>query len=1232
MRISPHKTEGKIIEKDLLSNSTSWQEYHEAKHLFRTLKSVRMQENTELERPVAPGKATYKNLATRLLLATSYSPIASMAGNITAQRHYSRDISFQSIDGGFFSENGGPLAYQGAGAAALPNKTVDSFLRNSAIAGKNKARRVVRSAEENESPYLPPTASAFKSLTSYLIHNSLIKRESIETPLAVINALRTASINDKGLEKIAKHLLRFSGLFGSKKNEKLTTAHQQKILTAWISSYMFNMRTERFLVEKFIELSKKKFLEKDVSLRNFIFYLSHIVKEKIMESPNFIHDTNSITTYNFIIHSVLYPIMPTLLYAHIDELVVKYPTGSLEWGYLHAGLSFAMSINLLHFQIPTKELPSLGIMLESMLREGLADLSLVRFFVMPAMLYYVKKRLDKGMDVNIDDIIGQKGVRESVFKEYFSACDEFNAIKDPIIYLSQALQSFHSRSAMAEKLININCKLQIKPKLPYFDTYQYNNYEEKCSDNSNNTTDKFQPHLNLETLFIKQNTDIVDTFLNIDRAVIYDSLTGIDINEVDFLSLSKIILLRVVFEPRVAPQSPLAHFSKGYDNLAIKENVNVFLAKQGNSSRVYALIKEKGEYRFNRIDDHLSLYFQLMKYFRPTFEEQGNIKLKLFDARVKPLKEVNDSLTMLANSVAQIHRDKLLNHLNARDDANTVDETASELFSSFIPFYNCNPQVHWTKDGNPQTTCYLNIAGLSPIAAKGSNKINPVSINKNNTVKASDEVASGLAARESLRAAIENGTLTLHRFAVLPAGVINSLAMSKLSIEFFRVFDPGLEIIGHLSGSILKQVTDSITIVRRVHPILDNILEELKGKNIKPHFNPPAHYIMAHLPALGLEIPVVKLGGDTLHGKEIYLRINPENNDIFSRKYLMDADKTLIPIPIPQGKGLRNLRPQGLGGAGERVMLENWFLHKRDIFWKKDYSDLEIVLPTDYDHCKIEHSNNSYDATVKNLEQPETTEKYLPPQFSIGPRDERVSEKKICPEYGISSPSEAIDLDEYAKAYAKLNNRQKEVIHRWTLTDSDVGLNWKLMVGETLNPEEQEIYDSLLKLSQADFSRQRGSYFHTAEYENSHCAWFCNIREGDIVTNYPQFMITTAYNNFARSCVKQATENSKRKRPYSSITYRIDNANKCTPILPLNFSDVKSPTDYFYPPQSYFLVKGVNGASEEIETTFRKWSVGVVLEELTEIPYSAKNLFTGDTYIYNSSRRYYTYNNLYILE
>ncbi|WP_413741538.1 hypothetical protein ACL2XO_22185 [Sodalis sp. RH15] len=908
MHLLSHINYGISIEKELLSNSTNSQEYFDTKALFDSLKSISRHDRLQLNKPAKNNKSSLKDFALRLLLATGYSPVSNLASNITSKNNLpiipglqcnTNISSFGSKHTIKCSEHILPVMPAG-------NNTNNKF--DYGLMEEHNVRRIIRSPEQSQSMHSPPNRSALEGLTSLLISESHITSKELESTYNVIKALdEFLSKNNDAFKKVTQSLLKSSGLFGYKDQELLTQCHQQKIMAAWINSFVFNDNIEKFIVSEFMTLTKKNH-GKAVYTRDFANHLSKGVENLLQKNPSEYMDVNQDNPPKVIFDRLLNPLMPTFFQGKVNTSAMAYSVGSIEWGFFHVGLGLAMSADINLETLSANDISSLGIILEALLKEGITAPNLIKLFMIPAMLYHVKYCHDNNISTDVEDIFWENRIRQHILAQYFSACDRYHAAKDPVACLTQRLDTYQSLADLVDALHNLNSNILIKPQEYYFSYYEYDVFGDVLTEEINETKIGNWHTPDPYSLFERQSVEIADTFADVDKNVIRDAFNGMHKKETQFLNAAMVTLSRVSLEynydsERMQSEERFCQI----EELDIRKDVDVFSATIGDEERMYALMKEKEEYQIRRITSSITSYYDYLSYFKPELDTDS-IKLTFSQDSNEILKDTHDSLQVLAGKLSQIHRNKMLQYLNAYGYDNRASFEKKTFFPTIVPFYICNKDDQAAKQDTKNSSCSIDFAALSSIAGKSDLDLRTPIKTKYDSRTASGGMASGLAARQSFVMAMKQGPSSLVKTIELPAShELNPIALSKLGVEYLLMFDPGLEINSGLSEVMFKQIAEGVAVASRSLPSLQRLHAAFVAKKIDPAGNQLVkQYEMAHLPSMELEVPVVKVGGDTFHSKDIYLRLNPENNDIYSQKYTLAEDKTLIPVPMPQGEKLHN--------------------------------------------------------------------------------------------------------------------------------------------------------------------------------------------------------------------------------------------------------------------------------------------------------------------------------------
>lgn len=232
------------------------------------------------------------------------------------------------------------------------------------------------------------------------------------------------------------------------------------------------------------------------------------------------------------------------------------------------------------------------------------------------------------------------------------------------------------------------------------------------------------------------------------------------------------------------------------------------------------------------------------------------------------------------------------------------------------------------------------------------------------------------------------------------------------------------------------------------------------------------------------------------------------------------------------------------------------------------------------------------------------------------------------------------NVKNYKKAIQSLVPKEKNALKTWTrknvqhkldYSDSTPGMiggiqipiNKKLLKGIPLQQKEKTTYRNMIQaMTSKKLPRIQGNFIRESGYTNyTYNPWLEDaIEVNDYVTNAPAFMsvTTNTYNALSEIIDANYIEN----RLDSLIFYKVENATKPVPLLPL--VPAKSPLkdQYVYPPNTLFKVNSLAFATPSKNEAFyannaihRPKRVAVVLTEVDDDEAkkitSAKNLFTG---------------------
>ncbi|XBS70213.1 hypothetical protein ABK905_02725 [Acerihabitans sp. KWT182] len=192
------------------------------------------------------------------------------------------------------------------------------------------------------------------------------------------------------------------------KQGQLSVEWQFGVVRRWLNALVFENSLSEFVGRLIVQAVKDNACHDQQPLELTLEMLNTSVLAKIgipdSKELNAVGDTHALNnaTINAIRHEILFVELPALA---LDPTATdKYPiyVGTVDWGYLHAGLMMAgrTGKDIGHFTLD--ELIQLGESLEDMLREGAIDAALMKIFTLPAKLLYLKQCAEQNKVIAVD--------------------------------------------------------------------------------------------------------------------------------------------------------------------------------------------------------------------------------------------------------------------------------------------------------------------------------------------------------------------------------------------------------------------------------------------------------------------------------------------------------------------------------------------------------------------------------------------------------------------------------------------------------------------------------------------------------------------------------------------------------------------------------------------------------------------------------------------------------------
>lgn len=492
-----------------------------------------------------------------------------------------------------------------------------------------------------------------------------------------------------------------------------------------------------------------------------------------------------------------------------------------QWGFMHAG---AMLLNA--FSVDVKNLTladfeDVGMALDLLIRNKIAPQEYIRYFKLPAFLYYfsIEDRQQNLSEMNEDDI-------SKIFFSYFENTKNWMENNNPSIQFFNQANGWKSRTELARELLknhNVN-----EGRLSDY----LNAHEELTviTDGNYIALPNIITLPNIDEIFNKQNSDLGDASYNVDKLHLLNLFYSLlDAEDFDFIQQSLVTNHVVNFDVKESPYNfpfknnfqYIIRYIYGVNN-GMSGNVDFFLCKLNGEERTYALVfsDETGSYQLKRVPSNNNWMLYLSD------DDFSPIKLNLREV----LKREGESIHEMINNLAKFHRNNTISGLHNNGYDKTFNEKFNDFLFSLIPFYNCIVEGVKGNTREAIPACIIDIISFIPFFGQVTRVGAKFSL--------SFEKYTFLSLKYGARQATLSGMLkqTAEKMSIYAPSVAKNISpqvVRNLGVGFLRSIDPGFELLAlggkagiHAMEKVFPRWTDKSPGMVR----LTNALKKNKGK------------------------------------------------------------------------------------------------------------------------------------------------------------------------------------------------------------------------------------------------------------------------------------------------------------------------------------------------------------------------------------------------------------------
>ncbi|NDL62522.1 hypothetical protein [Acerihabitans arboris] len=1201
-------------ETELMTNDKTLKERQETEMLFGMIKHARNEQDGRNIPSASPLDTGRKRIGLRLLYAYGLlTRLPALPGALTVDPDNEKVLAGlgKIAAAGLPRDPGSARARRDAGHAV---EGPDPFTREDRRAARYLQQR------EMEQRYNKPIINLAQQnnfISGLLYHSpwNMSALDNIHFPQAirlVDSTLRYLIAKPEGLAKIAYVLLQSSGLYGASPAERLTKNVMNKVVDDWISENVFGSSIETFVARGLLGQPQPQGRE---PAQGAIPFNVKTCRDMIIANLGAFNTGGAaldeaaaigkLSPYRYLLDNIITPAMPTLFFSREKQRPDSLQLGTLDWCYLHIGLAFAAKGAFDVSDITQGELIDIGCSLSALMMMGSLSAAMIDLFRFPALLHYLKFRLDKDKNAAPEIDLRADDTQQNALMHFFSSGEAREYAVNPFKQFSDAMSGYQSRTVMAAAILKTRCgDLPAEELARRLDLYKENPDDYHCPPGPDHRPVDYLTDLN--HAFEQQNQAIADKYAVVDRLMIMDAMASLPDEEQHYLVSATVRKAGADFSRLdYVTGLPAEYFMTGVKPaVQLLTGIDLFLAAREGEERIFALVRAEAGYWLKRVDRQQENYYALMEKDISGSHRYYRLNIYGGERSMGLYKPPGDALAAVAEHITSQHGARLANALYTHGYDETAQEALSRFLLSFIPFYHC---AAWDPHRREEAliSCVMDGLNLLPLAGQAATLSSRMAAKVGvGSVLSTRAGLSSFAAGSTLKGALGAGMRTFANLAMASAAEeLDRRALIGLLTELARAMDPGMETAGLLGQAAVDQVRNAARLLSGHSPVMRKLFQKLE--NDVPRVNLPTaidEYATGRLPGIGHAIPITRLSGDRYLEQPVYVRINPQTGDCFGKKYTLLQDNTLAAVPLPAAKHLRNILRVGLSGRGAGSAAKVW-----NRFNSVDDMVTEVI--------------NGVECTVH-----------------ISRYGEPGSEALLFPERGITLSQQPLDLERYKSVSDSLPYSERISMRLWTLAGdegsgySDIErlleikeflpvkgrINSNLADGVALERWEfwdRFIYTNLLDVFKRPFPRQLGHYLGVGQYPpGEYIPWADTIGPGDIVTNYPVFMSVAAVDDYARFYTARAEGAASKgiKHQQAMMYYKIEGGRQFLPLITGHAANAKASVEYLVQPNSVMRVKSVSTAYMlEGDTTPQR--IGIVLEEHIGPVREAKNIYSGET-------------------
>ncbi|EMA4781802.1 EndoU domain-containing protein [Providencia rettgeri] len=800
-------------------------------------------------------------------------------------------------------------------------------------------------------PVLPESKVEYNILASEVINqanqdiNQLLQAENrwdsgdiskeellcaVADSLYQVNTVRGID-NANGKEAIAKKILAAGQLYGGLDDEKITTDQVESVLCHWVFDNILNMSPAEYLAKGIAQDTSAAFpSEETIKEATRALSLIKLDENKQINLSKVPGDKRE--SLEAMWQSCLEKEMPFLL-ADLS-LVNNLQLSDFRFASFYTGAMFLAELGSNRYT--AEEAMSVGDkMWESAIEDGITE-SELDYFLAPAQ-FFMANHLSEQTPLSQ----GTFSKKLAVVNDYLEYRKQVERVRQDIDLKYQNYQSavttWLSKGQLADKIIDQCPTSELPRKIVGFkDSIGVLESREKGAERAKQRylDDRGKPcelaPNNLNDEYNKLSVNVADSYRELDKYLVSAAIETLPKDEYNFISAPDANMYLGKFSMSTNRRGAVAkgvYYEHNIDISLLK--TDLIVVKKGSEERIYALqgIHSDNEaYKIFRVDRDITSYiysgildYQNFGKILSFTDNKIDSDRDDFTYKISTDREIaligENKISALVNSLCNIHQESLYDGLYQSGNTQSDNQKVWNIVKHVIPFYDCVEGIINDDPVQAVPACLLDAMSLIPVFGEITSLTGKFGMSATRGLQKG--IASSIA-KNSLKTVTKN---VLSEVTLPTTSELASLGKATL-----RTLDPGIELVyrgGQKFGhTILARLTaDAKTQKLGRKLVASGVVNNLPDTPFTSSNMPK----MAALKDSKIQIAIKEI--DEVNGQKIYVRINPETNELFGKRYTLNDKNYLTEAPhqwFTLKERLDNLKREGLSGKGANGAVKVW--------------------------------------------------------------------------------------------------------------------------------------------------------------------------------------------------------------------------------------------------------------------------------------------------------------------